>query len=186
MILFDLPVYQFILQLFVPSITMTTIMKLITTLASPLVIITGILCVAILVKDKKYFKIFFVANLVGLIINNIIKFIVHRPRPTTTMLLTSESSYSFPSSHAMMSVVFYGLIIYYAFKFIKNRFICNTLVAFIITLIFFIGISRIYLGVHYPTDVLFGFIFGIIYLTLFIKFITPKKAKSNIKSKNTK
>ena len=177
MILFDLPVYQFIMSHFVPSTALITIMKIITTLGSVLVIITGIICVGILSRSKKYFKIFALATLFGVIVNNIIKFIVRRPRPTNTMMFSSESSYSFPSGHSMMSMIFYGLIIYYVCKFIKNKKLKILLVGLLSSIIFFIGFSRIYLGVHYVTDVLGGFFFGIIYLVIFIKILNKFESK---------
>ena len=181
MILFDLPVYQFIISTFWPTTLLTTIMKLITSLGSALFIITGILCVAILIKDKKYFKIFLIANLIGVILNNIIKLIIKRPRPTQTILLASETSYSFPSGHSMSSLIFYGLLIYYICKFIKNKKIKTLLVALLSAIIFFIGISRIYLGVHYATDVIGGYLIGLIYLVVFLK-ITNKKLNSQKKT----
>lgn len=180
MFLFDLPVYQFIMSLFSTTSSVVTLMKVITTLGSTIVIVSGILSIAILFKDKKYFKVFLFANLFGVIINSLIKFIVHRPRPTTTMLFTSESSYSFPSGHSMMSTIFYGLIIYYIIKFIKNKYLRNFLVAFLTLIIFSVGISRIYLGVHYATDVVCGYIFGIIYLIVFIKLTNKINEKEKI------
>ncbi len=186
MILFDLPVYQFIMNVFEPTLLTTFIMRLFSTLASPIVIITAILCVAVIVKDKKYFKIFFLVNLCGLILNNIVKILVHRPRPVNTMLMSVETSYSFPSSHAMMSVVFYGLLIYYILKFVNKKKLRFFLVSFISAVVVFIGISRIYLGVHYATDVLAGYILGLIYLILTIKFFISKNdTKNNTKVKNT-
>ena len=113
---FDLSIYQFIMSIFKPTSAMTLIMKLITTLGSTIVIITGIACVAILIKNKKYFFIFAISCLFGTILNNLLKIIIRRPRPSETMLLTSESSYSFPSGHTMISTIFYGLIIYYIIK----------------------------------------------------------------------
>ena len=175
MILFDLPVYQFIMSIFGLTSTMMLIMKFITTLGSTLVIVTSILCIAILVKNKKYFFIFSFANLIGVILNNILKLIIRRPRPTETLVLTAESSYSCPSGHSMMSMIFYGLLIYYVTKFVKKKWLKNTLVGILSAIILFVGISRIYLGVHYATDVLAGYIVGIIYLVFFIKFLKKKK-----------
>ena len=63
MILFDLPVYQFIMSIFPVSMSMTVIMKMITTLGSSIVIVAGLISVAVLIRDKKYFKIFVFANL---------------------------------------------------------------------------------------------------------------------------
>lgn len=174
MILFDLPVYQFIMNIFEPTILMTIIMKIITTLGSTLVIVTGILSIAILVKNKKYFKTFLIANLIGVIINNILKILIHRPRPTNTTLFTVEKSYSFPSGHTMMSTIFYGLIIYYVIKFINKKWLRNLLVGLLSFTILAIAISRIYLGVHYATDVIGGFIIGLIYLITFIKLSNKK------------
>ena len=175
MILFDLPVYQFIMSIFGLTSTMMLIMKFITTLGSTLVIVTSILCIAVLVKNKKYFLIFTFANLIGVILNNILKIIIRRPRPTETLVLTAESSYSFPSAHSMMSMIFYGLLIYYVTKFVKKKWLKNTLVGILSSIILFVGISRIYLGVHYVTDVLVGYIIGIVYLVIFIKFLKKKK-----------
>lgn len=171
MILFDLPIYQFIMSVFGTSKFMIFFMKLITTFGSTFVIITGILCIGILIKNKKFFKIFILANLIGVILNNLIKIIIRRPRPSQTIPFSYEKSYSFPSGHSMMSMIFYGLIIYYIFKTIKNRKFKVFLSSILSIIIIFIGISRIYLGVHYVTDVLGGFIFGIIYLYLFIKLL---------------
>lgn len=178
MILFDLPVYQFVMNIFSPTVTLTTIMKFITTLGSAMVIITGILCVAILIKDKKYFKIFVLANLIGVILNNIIKLIVKRPRPTNTMVMTVERSYSFPSGHSMSSMIFYGLIIYYICKNMKNKKLKSFLVMLLSSIIFFIGLSRIYLGVHYATDVVGGYVFGLLYLVVFIKILNKIEGKN--------
>ena len=175
MILFDLPIYQLVMMIFPPNVSLTIIMKMITTLGSTLVIISGILCVAILIKNKKYFIIFSLANLIGVLLNNLIKIIVRRPRPTTTMVLTSENTYSFPSGHSMMSMIFYGLIIYYVIKNMKNKKMKTLLVSLLSCIIFFIGISRIYLGVHYATDVLAAHIIGLLYLIIFIKIINKKK-----------
>ncbi len=176
MILFDLPIYQFVMSIFVPSTLMTVLMKFITTLGSTIVLVTGILSVAILIKNKKYFKIFIIANVVGVILNNVLKLIIRRPRPTETMLLTYESSYSFPSGHSMMSMIFYGLIIYYVIKFINKKWLRNSLVTLLSLIIFSVGLSRIYLGVHYATDVIAGFIIGAVYLYIFTRIAEKKKA----------
>lgn len=177
MILFDLPIYQFIISTFSLSTWMITLMKLFTSLGSTLVIVSGILCVMILFKDKKYFKNFLLACLFGTILNNLIKLIARRPRPTTTMLLTYEKSYSFPSGHTMMSTIFYGLIIYYVYKNVKNKKLKTFIICLLSLIIFMVGVSRIYLGVHYATDVFGGYIFGIFYLVIFVKLINKFQNK---------
>lgn len=177
MILFDLTVYQFIMSIFPVSVSMTAIMKMITTLGSSIVIVAGLISVAILIKDKKYFKIFVFATLLGSIINNILKLIFHRPRPSQTMALAAETSYSFPSGHSMVSMIFYGLVIYYVRKFIKKRWLRNLLIAILSIVILAVGVTRIYLGVHYATDVLAAYVLGFVYLVCFIKVLEKCESK---------
>lgn len=69
----------------------------------------------------------------------------------------------------MMSTIFYGLIIYYVCKYIKNKKLRYALVSLLSLIVVMIGISRIYLGVHYATDVVAAYIFGIVYLIVYIK-----------------
>ena len=170
MILFDLPVYQFIMSIFPVSMSMTVIMKMITTLGSSIVIVAGLISVAVLIRDKKYFKIFVFANLLAIILNNIIKLIVHRPRPSNTMTLAVETSYSFPSGHSMMSMVFYGLVIYYVRKFVKKKWISNLLTVVLSLVILAVGITRIYLGVHYATDVLAAYVWVYLFVCVYKVF----------------
>lgn len=186
MILFDLPVYNFITAILGHSLSTIMIMKLITTLGSTLVIVSGICSVAILFKNKKYFKIFVVANLIGAILNNLLKLLFRRPRPTTTMVLTAESSYSFPSGHSMMSMIFYGLIIYYVVTLVNKKALRNILVLLLSLIILSVGVSRIYLGVHYATDVVGGFLIGAIYLVCFIKLMNKNSSKpvTNLKTEH--
>ena len=97
-------------------------------------------------------------------LNNLIKFAVHRDRPTL-LPIEEASFYSFPSGHSMNSLVFYGLLAYFAFHYTRNRklgFAAYTAAAVMVAAI---GFSRVYLGAHYPTDVLAGFLAGICVLT---------------------
>ncbi len=80
----------------------------------------------------------------------------------------TKYGYSLPSGHSMVSLAFYGLIIYFIYKNIENKHIKWTLIAVLSLLIVFIGISRIYLGVHYTSDVLAGFLLAIPYLIIYI------------------
>lgn len=145
----------------------TNIVKVITNITSPLMVIITALILIIVIKDKKI-KISLVINLLGVtIINNLIKVIVARPRPDINRLVT-ETGYSFPSGHSITSIVFYGYLVYLIYKYIDNKKIKVPLMIFLIILIPIIGLSRIYLGVHYTSDVLCGFLLGIVYLILFI------------------
>ena len=101
------------------------------------------------------------------ILNQLLKRILRRPRPTEFRIV-EETGYSFPSGHSITSMVFYGYLVYLTYKYINNKKIKIPLIIFLVLLIPTIGLSRIYLGVHYASDVLCGFLLGIIYLILFI------------------
>ena len=145
----------------------TEIVKVITNITSPIMVIITALILVLAIKDKKI-KISLVINLLGItIINNLIKVIIARPRPEINKLVT-ETGYSFPSGHSITSMVFYGYLVYLTYKYINNKKIKIPLIIFLILLIPTIGLARIYLGVHYASDVLCGFLLGTIYLILFI------------------
>ncbi|MCU0653644.1 MAG: phosphatase PAP2 family protein [Candidatus Pacebacteria bacterium] len=97
-------------------------------------------------------------------LNNLIKFAVHRNRPQLSPI-ENASFFSFPSGHSMNSLVFYGLMAYFVWHYTKNKTLGATAYLFAIILVAAIGISRIYLGAHYPTDVLAGFVAGICVLS---------------------
>ena len=104
------------------------------------------------------------------IINKILKAIFVRPRPNVLRLI-KQGGYSFPSGHAMASMTFYGFLIYLIIKSNINKNIKILLTSLLTILILLIGISRIYLGVHYASDILAGYLVSIIYLILFTSVI---------------
>ena len=146
---------------------LTTFMKLATKLSNPEVMIViaiiSILFCTKLIKNKKL-SLGIILNLAGItIINQILKFIFRRERPTGYRLI-EMSGYSFPSGHAMASLAFYGLLIYITKRLVKNKYLKILLITLNIAIIILIGVSRIYLGVHYLSDVLTGYSISIIYL----------------------
>ena len=98
--------------------------------------------------------------------------IVHRARPTGFRLIT-ETGYSFPSGHSMVSMAFYGYLIYLIYKNVRNKKLRWAFITGFGLLIFIIGMSRIYLGVHYTSDVFAGFLFSLGYLVVYIKLTDP-------------
>ncbi len=99
----------------------------------------------------------------GLIIQGI-KLTFHRPRPTLFSPLLHEGGYSFPSGHSLIAIVVYGLIGYFVMHLFHRR-TARIAVAVVTTLlILLIGISRPYVQVHYPTDVLAGWTVGLPWL----------------------
>ena len=170
MILYDQKIYDLIMKLY--SENATLIFKIFTSIGSTLLIITGIISILILF-GKKEFKYMSSACSVGIIFVTILKNIIRRPRPSV-FRLTYETGYSFPSSHTTMSTIFYGLLIYLIWKKVKNNKLKYFLTYIFILIIIGVGMSRIYLGVHYATDVTAGIIIGIIYDILFIKLLKEK------------
>lgn len=114
--------------------------------------------------------------LTSLTIMFLLKFIFQRPRPEIP-LLKKVSGFSFPSGHAFMSVTFYGLLIYIVWKEIKQRWLRNCIIVLLVVLIILIGISRIYLRVHYASDVIAGFAIGFGWLLLALLIIDKIEQK---------
>ncbi len=93
-------------------------------------------------------------------LNQLLKDLFQRDRPTG-MRLIEEDSFSFPSGHAMVSILFYGLIGYLLWVNVRRVWKAAWLIPVVtIVVVVCIGLSRIYLGVHYPSDVLAGFAAG--------------------------
>ncbi len=95
------------------------------------------------------------------VINKSIKHIVQRPRPDDILHLVNEGGFSFSSGHSITSIFVYGLLIYLIRENIKNKTAANILTVILAVPALCVGPSRIYLGVHYPTDVLAGWCLGI-------------------------
>lgn len=144
-------IYEWLIKLMSP--TTTAIMVFTSFLGSAITLITLSIAFIFLIKDKKYSKLIIINLVVSFILNRILKLIIARPRPPRLQLVL-ESGYSFPSGHSMVSFAFYGFLIYLINKKVKSKKIKYSSIIFLSLLILCIGISRIYLGVHYVTDVL--------------------------------
>ena len=108
----------------------------------------------------------------------ILKYILQRPRPTEFRII-EETGYSFPSGHSMVSLAFYGYLIYLIYKYINNKHLKRTLIIILSVLICIIGVSRIYLGVHYTSDVLGGFLISFAYLIIYIELVNKFVLEKN-------
>lgn len=113
----------------------------------------------------------------------LLKNLFSRHRPDIP-LLKHAAGLSFPSGHALMSVTFYGLIIHIVYNSVKNRWLKWTLIVLLIMLILVIGFTRIYLRVHYPSDVFAGFATGFLWLVTSIWML--KKMEEFSKQKAAK
>ncbi len=156
-ILFDKEIISYVRSIF--NNLFTSIFSIITNFGEIYIPILIILCVFICYKNKWYFYLLTGGYLFSGIVTFIAKYAASRPRPIEA-LIEIPKSYSFPSGHTLTSLVFYCLLCYLiTYKCSKKV----KLISFIFTTIFvyFIAISRIYLGVHYFSDVIGGYIIGI-------------------------
>ena len=106
--------------------------------------------------------------------NVVLKQIIQRERPMADHLVTVKTL-SYPSGHAMTAMAFYGFLIYLLFAIKIKNWYRYGLVLVCLFMIFSIGISRIYLGVHFPSDVLGGFIAGLIWVVFCVFLLTILK-----------
>lgn len=165
---FDNMIYTWLSNIIKEPIT--TFAKIITTMGAGYVIIPVCIISVIYFWKKKESK-YIIVNLITIFFSNqLLKRIVERPRPEGFRIV-EELGYSFPSGHSMVSMAFYGLFIYFIYEKVKNKYIKWTSIILLTLLIVLIGISRIYLGVHYASDVLAGFLLSISYLGLFTHII---------------
>jgi len=161
------------------SDNMTFFVKIITNLGSAATLISITLLIMLLFKNKRYGILTMINLAIVFGFNLFLKFIFARPRPMDINII-EESGYSFPSAHSMVSTAFYGFIIYLIITSNiskKQKTIYSLLLGL---LIIFICLTRVYLGVHYMSDVLGGFLIAMSYLILFVtlidKYLTNKKS----------
>lgn len=144
----------------IESPALTAIMKFFTFIGSTkIVVILSILIIYFLYKVlyHRLELILFIAVIAGTpIINFILKSIFHRARPEFHRLI-EIGGYSFPSGHAMNAFSVYGILAFLLWRHIATRTGRTLLIIFSIIMILMIGISRIYLGVHYPSDIIGGY-----------------------------
>ena len=176
------------------SATNTSLMRFFTFLGTHTFLIpANLLLIAffLFVKKHRWYSITVpVVALSSLLLMFLLKFIFHRSRPLTP-LLEAARGFSFPSGHALNSTTFYGLLIFLIWKNIKNKLLKWLLMLGLFLLIIVIGISRVYLKVHYASDVLAGFCVGFSWLLLSIWVLSKvekysrKKVDPVVQNSNT-
>jgi membrane-associated phospholipid phosphatase len=132
------------------------------------VIILGIILLLIKSLREKYGVKFAIAALSSTALYQIMKYIFQRPRPDLALRLIEQGGYSFPSGHSMNCLVSYGILIYLLLRYCENRRLAKLLSFGLGLLIILIGFSRVYVGVHYPTDIIGGWSLGIAVLVAMI------------------
>lgn len=141
---------------------LTSVMLFFTFVASTwsLVTLAVISAVLMLWQHKRWEALFLLIALGGgTLFNLFLKWLFQRERPTLHRLV-EETGYSFPSGHSMAAFIFFGMLAMLLFLFVASRATKMVIVVFTAFLVLLVGVSRIYLGVHYPSDVLGGFAAG--------------------------
>lgn len=164
----DSVIYNFISKY--RSDDLTYIVKNLTHVSSAFVVILITVLVLIIFKNKKYGLFMSIDLVLITILQYVLKYTFTRNRPVDINLI-EETGYSFPSGHSLTAMAFYGFIIYliYTSKISKkNKYIY---IIFFSMLILVTGLSRIYLGVHFFTDVLGAFSLSLSFLIIYTHFI---------------
>ena len=162
----DAPIYNAVSKLICPALT--AVVTVVTHMGGTAVLVAISVVVGILFWKKWGWKTALISPVNLLVASNfsnkIVKNLVQRPRPALEQLV-AQSGYSFPSGHSLSAMVFYGLIAIILFNRLqgKKRWWAAVLLSLLILLV---GFSRIYVGVHYASDVIAGLCEGFVWLGL--------------------
>ncbi|MYL33557.1 phosphatase PAP2 family protein [Pontibacillus yanchengensis] len=133
-------------------------------------IASGLLLVYLLfISDKsKWVSVYFLVNMLGIsLLTKVLKLAFERKRPDI-LEKYDGTGFSFPSGHSTGAIVFYGFVIYIVFITNMKSSVKWILNSFLGLLILLVGLSRVYVGVHYFSDILAGFSFGLAWLLICI------------------
>lgn len=132
-----------------------------------------IAAVSTIVSHRRYLHAFLLVffTQISFHLTGFIKDFVCRERPCS-----GYSGFSFPSTHAVTTMCFYGIIVYLILHFVKNEFWRYFLAIFFGIFIFLVALSRLWIGVHFPIDVVAGLFLGFMLVNLYIITIKFFKA----------
>lgn len=172
---------------------LTPIMQSISELALPVVLVVMLLAIEAFAPGKRPGACAAVNLVLVFILNQLIKEIVQRPRPVGFRLI-SETGYSFPSGHSMVAMAFYGLLVWMIWHYEEDKFVKYLCSIGFCLCIAAVGLSRVYLGVHYASDVIAGFCVSLAWLAVYTKVIAPlfmldkdfKTRSKHLKHENTR
>lgn len=175
MVEFDNAIYNLVTQ--IRNDKFTEVLKVITNLGGIVSLFFIALCTVLILfffKKRKEGIAVALNLLLSTLIYVILKNIIQRPRPPEIERLILETGFSFPSGHTTNNIAFYGFAIYLIWSQVKNKKLRNILCIMLGIMPILIGFSRIYLRVHYPSDVLAGIVLGTACVVFFVKIIYPK------------
>lgn len=151
---------------------LTPVMESFSALATPVSLVVLLLAVAAFAPGKRPGMCCAVNLVLVVVINQVLKFIIQRPRPDGFRLATA-GGFSFPSGHSMVAMAFFGLLAWLVWKYEADRRLRRLYATGFALVIVMIGVSRIYLGVHYASDVLGGFCLSMAWLAVYTRVAVP-------------
>lgn len=151
---------------------LTPVMEGFSALASPVVLVVLLLVIAAFAPGRRPGWCCALNLVLTALLNVGLKALVQRPRPEGFRLI-EETGFSFPSGHSMVAMAFFGLIIWLVWRYEADRRQRLMLSAAFAVIIVMIGVSRIYLGVHYASDVIGGFAASLVWLALYTRLAVP-------------
>lgn len=125
-------------------------------------------------KKKQYKNIVLLCSipLVTFLLNCVIKPLIHRARPPYELqLAVHPHSFSYVSSHSLVTICLWGVVIYFLFKYCSNKVLKYSGITISVIWILFVGFSRVWLGVHNLTDVIGAYLLGLCLLSIYLKIV---------------
>jgi undecaprenyl-diphosphatase len=162
------------------SPALTKFFRAVTNWGSWMVLLPSTLFITVILAwNKRYGEMRLLLITMGgaLVLDNVLKLLVHRPRPTP-FFAAKPLTYSFPSGHSLISFCFYGLLAGLLTMHLKKREWRAVVWVLAAALIALIGMSRIYLGVHWPSDVLAGYAAATVWMGAVRLFVLPRIVKT--------
>ncbi|MDO8571305.1 MAG: LssY C-terminal domain-containing protein [bacterium] len=156
----------------------TNVMLFVTYLGQWQVILLGITAMCVYLASLRRWHAIVVLILstgIGELLVLLTKFLIKRPRPILVNALATESGFGFPSGHSFVAVSFYGLLTYFLYQKAKRKLTKVSIVFLGCSIVSAIGFSRVYLGVHWPSDVFASYFLATSWLVILITILETRK-----------
>lgn len=160
------------------------LMLLVTLTGNWQMIVWGSVLTSILlfISQKKHYLVALLStNISALFFVVLVKNLIARTRPPVENALIIEHGFSLPSGHSYFAVVFYGLLTYFLFRHFRQKWLKISLFVLGLIYILFLAFSRLYLGVHWFTDVIAGLSLGLVWLSIMVLYIEYKNNSSQVR-----
>ena len=173
---FDRPINQMMVQLRGPFLN--KLMLLVTLTGNWQMIVWGSLLGAILLiiaQKRRYLMAMILSNVSAMLFVSVVKNLIGRVRPPVENALILENGFAFPSGHSYFAVSFYGLLTYFWVRHFHQKWARIGVFILGFGFILLLGVSRIYLGVHWTTDVVAAFSLSVAWLAVIVAYVEYKR-----------